>query len=418
MKSKLSHKGKTKREFRKVVLDMDNIDHVNLVLVWLVQAERAWAHAMELKGEYDLKIAGATKKSSSPSKIRNHFLRRLRKAVSYAGQLEELCDVCCDRNTAAEAKAYAAWMRGNLHLEVENWSAACEDYGTALAICRAFGSSDAMTLEAKDLFSARAEHSIDPVLKYCQYELKEGGAEESDILELMREQQAFAEEAVTSSLLSAKLEGIVGERLKEAAHAGSMDIIEWRGKSVPVSNESLRVALLKVNEMMIGFDEYVQGGSNQNDKKFTALLSAHDEAIDIVETDLQKFRGLASGAQVNARKAEQEALLGHVKFFKLKCLMKRNEHMVQTLRKADAEGSDKEESHLKRTEQITHLYDILLQYARDIADLPGGEEDDEFDAEARAHLLRIDSLRCYYIGCLYAINEKVRVRNFLWHTIL
>ena len=60
----------------------------------LMDAERAWSHAMELKLLANTEL-----------RKKFHYIRRLRKAASHAGQLEELCCAdMCDARTKLEAQ--------------------------------------------------------------------------------------------------------------------------------------------------------------------------------------------------------------------------------------------------------------------------------------------------------------------------
>lgn len=98
----------------------------NALWVVLVGAERAWAHSCELKalmatsGKSSLS-AEHEKSRSSPGKIRQHSLRRLRRAKQLATQFQQHCEQVCDERTILEAKAYAGWMGGNYSLEVGDW---------------------------------------------------------------------------------------------------------------------------------------------------------------------------------------------------------------------------------------------------------------------------------------------------------
>ena len=60
----------------------------------LMDAERAWSHAMELKLLANTEL-----------RKKFHYIRRLRKAESHASQLEELCYTeACDARTKLEAQ--------------------------------------------------------------------------------------------------------------------------------------------------------------------------------------------------------------------------------------------------------------------------------------------------------------------------
>lgn len=62
----------------------------------LMDAERAWSHAMELKLLANTEL-----------RKKFHYIRRLRKAASHAGQLEELCyGETCDARTKLEAQVH------------------------------------------------------------------------------------------------------------------------------------------------------------------------------------------------------------------------------------------------------------------------------------------------------------------------
>ena len=107
--------------------------HENYILDGLYSAERAWAHGMELKSVYEEFIStdGAnlndnairrTKKQTSPGKVRQHYLNRLKKSFDHVVALENIViSGVCDDRTCLELKCYAAWMKGNYYCEVNNW---------------------------------------------------------------------------------------------------------------------------------------------------------------------------------------------------------------------------------------------------------------------------------------------------------
>lgn len=100
-------------------------------------AERAWSYAMQLRQE-----------ANTEPRKKFHLISRLRKAATYALQLETLCQVClspeaikklcdnkfsylkgdkCDARTKLEAQAYVAWIHGSLHFELQMWKPAMEN---------------------------------------------------------------------------------------------------------------------------------------------------------------------------------------------------------------------------------------------------------------------------------------------------
>ena len=127
----------------------DATQHEHYCLVSLYSAERCWSHAMEIKVAYDDAVREAKrlaskskkkkrgdddnddddfgmndafpKKKTSPAKIRRHYINKLHKAAAYGTELEKRAKVSCNDRTAIESRAYAAWTRGTLALEVGNW---------------------------------------------------------------------------------------------------------------------------------------------------------------------------------------------------------------------------------------------------------------------------------------------------------
>ncbi len=120
--------------------------HENVLWVLLVGAERAWAHAGELRARYTdgntshqnnhnavlSSISSNKKPKRSPGQVRHHSLRRLKKAQQLAHQLEQVAKqfsqqqpekmpVMVDSRTVQECQAYASWMRGNWALEMADW---------------------------------------------------------------------------------------------------------------------------------------------------------------------------------------------------------------------------------------------------------------------------------------------------------
>lgn len=106
--------------------DEQSANSENALWVVLIGADRAWAHSCELKAfmtttSKSTLAAEHEKSRSSPGKIRQHALRRLKRAKQLATQFQELCQETCDESTILEAKAYGGWMRGNWCLEVGDW---------------------------------------------------------------------------------------------------------------------------------------------------------------------------------------------------------------------------------------------------------------------------------------------------------
>ncbi|KAL3799637.1 hypothetical protein ACHAWO_008953 [Cyclotella atomus] len=409
---------KAKHAYRSI--DMKNFPseilagHENYFLEPLYCSERAWAQSMAIKEEERNPSVGDGKKKSR-SKLRADRIKRMKKAVSYAVLLEELtastkgmpveegdeekaADVPVDEHTRMEAKAYASWMRGNLAMEQEDWKTACDEYQSAFTLCESIAGSTNSSgdgsdenkmqqLELQDFFTTRANNVIAPLLRYCMYELQERGV-------------------VTNTNI-----GGMSKSLQSSAASGS-STIEFRENSIAVETKDLKMALLKVSDLKKEWeDEQTSNKGSADDAKFMALLNGYDDVISLVNQESKQLANLKAGPAVNAKKFQFVNIMGYAKYQKLKLVMERNEDMVNGILKRRGK---KVEAELKHWEEAAHLYDALLQDARAVASLPGGgsvenfagdafsDVEDEFLLEANANVLRLRSLRCYYLAKMHA----------------
>ena len=312
---------------------------------------------------------------------------------------------------------------------------ACAEFGSALTICRALGQGElsgadassasgedgAEDLELRDFFTARAEHVIEPLLRYCRYELQEGGMDRSDLRSLLEEQEEVEKKLLKASFpkLSLKIPSALGslrdeKRTDGASDDTNMSTVHFRSRDIAVESKDLQLDLVKIADLRQELDRQKEetgkdGASNET--KFLDLLSLYDDAISIASFDLKEYEKMKAGPAVNAKRAEAGGLLGYLTYEKLKLLMKRNEDRVNDLHAS--EEAAKNDVAPKLLEQIAHLYDALLQDARSVAQLPGSnsgdngteDDEDEFLLEANANILRLRAQRCYYVARLYALDS-------------
>ncbi|KAK2075844.1 hypothetical protein QBZ16_001585 [Prototheca wickerhamii] len=178
-KTKFLH-GRTK--YIKKSLTGEAVTDERHVHIPLVSAERAWAHAMDLKNEAD-----SVPDAAAP--MRAHLKRRLSKAAAHARDLLALAQARCDARTALEARAYADVMTGRAALEAERYLGGAPQQ----AACRAL-------LE-----------EVEPALRYCAH--RSGGASEG---------------AASDADLSARLAALGFAEAREAEAAVEPVTFCWR----------------------------------------------------------------------------------------------------------------------------------------------------------------------------------------------
>ncbi|XP_066237358.1 signal recognition particle subunit SRP68 isoform X2 [Saccopteryx leptura] len=237
-------------------------DNRYLLLV-LMDAERAWSYAMQLKQE-----------ANTEPRKRFHLLSRLRKAVKHAEELEHLCESNrVDAKTKLEAQAYTAYLSGMLRFEHQEWKAAIEAFNKCKTIYEKLAS--AFTEELAVLYHQRVEE-ISPNIRYCAYNI----GDQSAINELM---QMRLRSGGTEGLLAEKLEALITQtRAKQAA---TMSEVEWRGRTVPVKIDKVRIFLLGLadNEAAIAQAE----SEETKERLFESMLSECRDAIQAVREELK-----------------------------------------------------------------------------------------------------------------------------------
>lgn len=241
-------------------------------------------------------------------------------------------------------------------------------------------------IEDQDLFSRRVE-DIEPLLRYCRYNLDTAtgdaaAAAEERLLEMEREGSSAG-----GDLLAAKLESVVAEARKKQASA--LDSVEWRGKKVAVRSETLRVALVKADELArrlgaggsaAGGDGGGSSGEDPKPGQYLKVFGAYDDALATVSEEASRLQGKGGGVKMEAHRAELEALRAYAQHHKLRLMLQRNERLVEELQEkrksgGGAGGSDRDRDPLGEVADIVHVYDALLQSVRSmVTNLVGGED--------------------------------------------
>ncbi|MGH0141727.1 UNVERIFIED_CONTAM: hypothetical protein FKN15_031684 [Acipenser sinensis] len=192
------------------------------LLLVLMGAERAWSYSMQLKQE-----------ANTEPRKRFHLLSRLRKAAKHGEELERLCESNrVDAKTKLEAQAYHSYLTGMLHFELQEWKAAMEAFNKCKTIYEKLAS--AFTEELAVLYHQRVEE-ISPNIRYCAYNIGDQNA----MNELI---QMRLSAGGGGRMMAEKLEALITQtRAKQAA---TMSEVEWRGRTIPVKIDKVRIFLL------------------------------------------------------------------------------------------------------------------------------------------------------------------------------
>lgn len=228
----------SKSKFAKRTLRPTDCTESRHLLIPLMNAERAWAFAMHIK-----------RVAAGEARPRHHMIARLAKAARWASELQALCAERGDHRTLLEAEAYAAWMTANHMIERESWAPALRGIFRARTI---YVELSRVTLFPEQQLYREMVEEIEPIQRYCRYQLQtQGGADEAEaaggegaedemsITELLKDDSS----SLASSMLRSKLEPIFAQM--QSKQAQSLDQISFRQQALPLTNEKLRVSILR-----------------------------------------------------------------------------------------------------------------------------------------------------------------------------
>uniref|UniRef100_A0A674PFR5 Signal recognition particle subunit SRP68 n=1 Tax=Takifugu rubripes TaxID=31033 RepID=A0A674PFR5_TAKRU len=308
------------------------------LLMVLMEAERAWSYAMQLKQE-----------ANTEPRKRFHLLSRLRKAAKHSEKLEKLCESPrVDAKTKLEAQAYTAYLTGMVEFELQEWKRAMEAFNKCKTIYEKLAS--AFTEEVAVLYRQRVEE-ISPNIRYCAYNIGDQNA----INDLMQMRLTGG----GGGMMAEKLEALITQaRTKQAA---TMSEVEWRGRTVPVKIDKARVFLLGLADN----EAAVAQASNEDTKEhlYETLMAECRDTIQAVREELKseaKQRERSSDPE-SGKVSNLQYLHSYLTYIKLCTLVKRNESMAHTLHGKLKEPAADENKRGPRPQDLIRLYDIILQ---------------------------------------------------------
>uniref|UniRef100_A0A671L7S1 Signal recognition particle subunit SRP68 n=1 Tax=Sinocyclocheilus anshuiensis TaxID=1608454 RepID=A0A671L7S1_9TELE len=367
------------------------------LLLVLMEAERAWSYAMQLKQE-----------ANTEPRKRFHLLARLRKAAKHGEQLEKLCESPrVDAKTKLEAQAYTAYLNGMVQFELQEWKSAMEAFNKCKTIYEKLAS--AFTEEQAVLYHQRVEE-ISPNIRYCAYNIGDQNA----INDLM---QMRLSAGGGGGMMAEKLEALITQtRAKQAA---VMSEVEWRGRTVPVKIDKARIFLLGLadNEAAI-----IQADNEETKERlYESLLAECRDTIQAVReelrTDVKQRERAAEGAD-SGKVSNLQYLHSYLTYIKLWTVVRRNESMAHALQAKLKEPQTDENKRGPRPQDLIRLYDIILQSLAELSSLQGLEEDHTFQKEVALKTLVYKAYRCFYIAQSYVLVKKWSEALVLYERVL
>ncbi|XP_031145397.1 signal recognition particle subunit SRP68 [Sander lucioperca] len=378
---------------KKITVEM--LSDSRYLLLVLMEAERAWSYAMQLKQE-----------ANTEPRKRFHLLARLRKAAKHSEKLEKLCESPrVDAKTKLEAQAYTAYLTGMVEFELQEWKLAMEAFNKCKTIYEKLAS--AFTEELAVLYRQRVDE-ISPNIRYCAYNIGDQNA----INDLMQMRLTGG----GGGMMAEKLEALITQaRTKQAA---TMSEVEWRGRSVPVKIDKARIFLLGLADN----EAAIAQTANEETKEhlYETLLAECRDTIQAVREELKseaKQRERSSDAD-SSKVSNLQFLHSYLTYIKLCTLVKRNESMAHTLQAKLKEPEADENKRGPRPQDLIRLYDIILQSLAELATLQGLEDDHTFQKEVSLKTLVYKAYRCFFIAQSYVLVKKWSEALVLYERVL
>lgn len=367
----------------------------------LILAERAWAYAMQLRQE-----------SNTEPRKKFHLVAKLKKAVVYAHQLQDLCNVsphaidfnilkpfltnfplkfqsdAFDARSKLECEAYVAWMEGSLKFELSAWKEAAENLKKAQLVYQNL--IQALPEEEQIIYKAKVDE-LTPSLRYCAYNIG-GNASMDDLLE-MRGQGVLN-----------NLDELIAQTKTQSLE--TLQTTEWRGRKVTVRPEKVRLFLISIQDLAKTVDK-----AKDNQTKIeiieNVLIDCKD-AITAVRDEIKQDPKLRTASEEGALTGIQY-LLSYLSYTRLMLTLERNLYMVaqakQNYEDYNGERQGPGEGKRVRPQDISRLYEIILQNVFELQQQQGFENDSKYQSEINELALAFKAFRTYYIA-LTLINLK------------
>ncbi|KAJ2179659.1 signal recognition particle subunit srp68 [Coemansia sp. RSA 551] len=218
--------------FSKLNVTSENASSTLHVEVQLLQAERAWAYAMDLRELHS--------RTEEPRQ-RQHVVQRLKAAVKAAHTLAAIAPGFCDARTALAAAAYWLQMQSQLRFELQQWEAALDSAALARVI------TDRLAQAGSSHFAlAHAMlEALDPIVRLAAYQMRVSGAQHATpaaiAVQWYDSNMKGAEDRVSATIpeyadISAALDKLSAPTGESVAFANEL---HWRGGAVSFASQEL-----------------------------------------------------------------------------------------------------------------------------------------------------------------------------------
>ncbi|KAJ4454057.1 putative signal recognition particle 68 kDa protein [Paratrimastix pyriformis] len=315
-----------KKTYVKRPLTYDLVTDPRYLHIPLMEAERAWATALDLKK--------AAQSSGGDLRVYAHAKKRLRKAARFALQLVDLTKKCADQRSIVEAEAYALWMRGQYLLEEEKWAEALLTLVEARIIYEEL--SRVATTTQRELATHQVEE-LEAPLRVCHYKIvmAQGGAPPSA-------DQALTLEALLAMLTQERVAMMQTRRAAvhtvlvdfQAKQPATVTEVTWQGVTIPVRDHQVRHHLQRLHEAESSLAALLQplhADPTTASLDYWTVLGHYDGAVGCCGDLLEAIQRARVEARNETATRELKALQDYVKSAQTRLVLDRGTYLADAL---------------------------------------------------------------------------------------
>ena len=228
------------------------------LMIPLFSAERAWAHAMEMK-----------ENNSNNKRVKHHIRRKMSKASAQSKLLFKFIQDSSDDKTQLEAQSYSLWMQGVYALEMKQWKESLTLLSSSQKLFEQL--KNIGDKEFQQICEERLSN-IEPSIRFCNYHLNNTSKTENS--QVNPSESQVSESQIKSVLEQKKL----GETLLKE--------ILYKGKPISIKSEDLKTKMLQIQQIK---SQIQNENSLVNKIKLSdGLFAAYDEANQAVNQYFSK----------------------------------------------------------------------------------------------------------------------------------
>eukprot|EP00180_Rhodochaete_pulchella_P003908 Plantae.Rhodophyta-Rhodochaete_pulchella.ctg7140.p1 GENE.Plantae.Rhodophyta-Rhodochaete_pulchella.ctg7140~~Plantae.Rhodophyta-Rhodochaete_pulchella.ctg7140.p1 ORF type:complete len:387 (-),score=71.64 Plantae.Rhodophyta-Rhodochaete_pulchella.ctg7140:661-1671(-) len=182
--------------------------------------------------------------------------------------------------------------------------------------------------------------------------------------------------------------------------------VAWAGTKAVVRNEKVVEAMARAKAEEVAMEQ----NTHRDEEKravsmYDKIFIAYNDAIRLVQNDLEDLSSASSGVPNQERMQEQNNLLAYLTNARLRHTIQRNLMLVNSLQKRRGD--------LAKPEDLVRMYDNLIQNVTDILALPGVTGSD-VETEMDDNRRRFRAYRCRFLAQSYMSAEQFKEATALF----